>query len=474
MIKFFLNTTNILLLIAIVLILLVLYQARIYHTREPEPPEPPVVEGACDETHITAGTANCPRLEWNPSTVQYVGGFRTPTATSNGYDWSYAQYGGMDFDPESSTLYISEGNSVCAITIPEPVNNADPNFLPMATWAQGCVDPGEGKIAADMGTADYKLGTPILFGPYVYDTAYWYFDSGGQQTQTHFRHARTLATKGGYQGLDQVSTAPEAGWTSTIMGHVPPEWQKALGGPVVTGGGGIPIITRQPYGHSLFTFDPAKINAGPEPVPAIEILGHPDNHALGVWGAQSEIWNGSSVYHGVVFVNGTRTGWIAGWHGYGPWCYGNGGTANPPPPGENCYDPVIPAHGTHAYPYRLQLWAYDLGELKRVHDKAIEPWEPKPYAIIVPEVPTPSCCPIISGLAYNPAKQWLFLMQAKVHGFDHSQPAIHVFHITIPGAAPATRTGRPVWIALIILFVIVAIAWWLARRPADAAPGPGY
>jgi hypothetical protein len=424
--KWLLDTTNALLLVVIILILVVIIQARCYHAA-PVPPEPPVA-GACDAADIAAGAAHCPRLE--QSALVYVGGFRMPIDNS---DWGYAQYGGMDLNAAKTGLYVSNGYYLCEINIPELVNDANPDALPLAHWTQACVRPGDGNLEKDMGTSDIKLGTPLLFGGYVVQSVYWYFDSSAEQVKTHFRHSPTLATTGAYKGIATMNVAPatEAGWISTVMGHVPPEWQAALGGPALAGGGGIPIITRQPYGHSLYSFDPSQVNVV-EPVPTTMILGHDDAHALGVWGAQSDVWNGSSIPHGIALINGTKVTLIAGWHGTGPWCYGNGGPQNPPPPGENCYDPVIPAHGTHAYPYRYQMWAYDTAQLAEVKAGKRATWDVKPYAIWTPTFPTPSCCPNILGMAYDPAKQMLYLMQAKVHGFDHSLPAIHGFRVTVP------------------------------------------
>ena len=422
--KWLLDTTNALLLVVIVLVLLVLVQARCYHTA-PVPPEPPVT-GACDAADVAAGAANCPRLE--QSALVYVGGFRMPL---DGADWSYAQYGGMDLNAAKTGLYVSNGYWLCEVNIPDLINHADPNFLPVAQWTQACVRPGDGQLEKDMGTSDIKLGSPLLFGQYVVQSTYWYFDSAGAQVKTHFRHSPTLATTGAYKGLATMTVAPakEAGWISTIMGHVTPEWRVALGGPALAGGGGIPIIDRQPYGFSLYSFDPAQVNVV-EPVPTTMLMGHDDTHKLGEWGAQSNVWNGSSVYHGIAMINGTRVTLVAGFHGTGPWCYGDGGTA--PSDGQRCYDPTIPAHGTHAYPYVYRLWAFDTREMAEVKAGKREAWNVKPYGNWDITLPTPSCCPILMGLAYDDAKQLLYLMQAKVHGFDHSLSAVHAFRVTVP------------------------------------------
>jgi hypothetical protein len=363
----------------------------------------------------------------------YLGGFRVPAALSNGYDWGYAAAGGMDFNPANNSLIVCNGFGVGELSIPALVAAVNPMEMHEGTYLQPMVDPGEGKITAECGTSDWKIGNPLLSGEYLYFNAYMYFDSGGVQVKSHFRHYADLSRSGGYAGLVQVSDAPEAGWVSTIMGRVPEEWRAALGGPAVTGGGGIPIITRQPYGHSLYAFDPAAHLHVTTPVPASIILGHPDSHPLGghEWASQNDLWNGSSVWHGVTLINNSRTCLIAGFHGTGPWCYGNGGAG---PPDSECLDWVIPAHGTHAYPYRYQVWAYDLEELAAVKAGTKESWEPQPYAVMVPTFPTPSGYPNICGTAYDAERSIYYVMQGRVHGYDLAYPVVHAFQVNVSGA----------------------------------------
>ena len=372
---------------------------------------------------------------------EYLGGFRVPTAPSNGSDWCYAQFGGMDFNPANKSLYICNGFAVAEMAIPALVITENPMEMPEATFLQAAIDPTEGKLTAEIGAVDWKLGNVIRSGDYLYGNAFAYFDSGGVQVKSHFRHHAKLDQLGGYAGLVEIAGAPEAGWVSTIMGPVPPEWQQALGGVAVTGGGGIPIITRQPYGHSLYTFDPADINVT-TPVPATIILGHPDSHSLGghEWGSQNDLWNGSSVWHGVTLINNSRTCLISGFHGTGPWCYGNGGAG---PPTSECLDWVLPAHGTHAYPYRYQVWAYDLSDLAAVKAGTKEAWEPQPYAVMLPTFPTESGYPNIIGSAYDAGDLILYLMQARVHGYDNAFPAVHGFRVKVMGGTPPQPQPEP-------------------------------
>ncbi len=369
----------------------------------------------------------------------YLGAFLLPGGTSGpGYTWEYAGIGGMDFDPLTGRIYIlMNGFGLCEISIPTLVVNSDPAFLYTATITQPAVDPGEGQITADMGSPniDWRIGGVARHGDYVYLNAYRYYDANAEQVRTHFRHDKTLSTVGGYAGLDEVSWAPfdEAGWVSTIMGRVPSEWQDALGGALVCGGGGIPIITRQPFGHSLYTFDPADINVVAEPVPTSCILGHPSSHTLGggEWGAQSTIWNGSSVYYGVTMLNETRNCLIVGMQGIGPWYYGNGDGSDP----GGYVDPGNPHHGTHAYPYRHQIWMYDIEDLAAVKAGTKQPWEPIPQ-VWAPVFPTVGISAPIMGSCYDPTNQILYLCQARAYGTDYKYPIMHAYQVGGGGGTP--------------------------------------
>lgn len=366
----------------------------------------------------------------------YLGAFRIPTADTNGYSWAYCSIGGMDFDPADGQLYILNGYGVAKISIPALVSSSNPLLLNEATVTQGAIDPGEGQITGDLGTGDWKLGNVIVYGSRIYCNVYWYFDAGGAQVKTHFRHNKVLATSGDYAGLVEldVSPATEAGWVSTVMGRCPTGWQSLLGGPMLTGGGSIPIITRQPFGHSIYSFDPDDVNVAGEPIPATMILGHDDAHSIGgyAWGSQNDVWNGTSLWNGITLLDETRNVLICGMHGTGPWYYGNGNGTDP----GGYTDPEFPAHGTHAYPYRYQIWVYDAEELAAVKAGTMQPWEPQPVAIWTPTFPTASGAHQIIGQAYDADNGILYLMQGRVHGFDNSFPVVHAYQVDGSGGTP--------------------------------------
>ena len=46
-----------------------------------------------------------------------------------------------------------------------------------------------------------------------------------------------------------------------------------------------------------------------------------------------------------------------------------------------CYDPTTSDKGSHAYPYRYQVWAYDLNDFAAVKAGTKQPWEVVPYGV---------------------------------------------------------------------------------------------
>ena len=90
---------------------------------------------------------------------------------------------------------------------------------------------------------------------------------------------------------------------------------------------------------------------------------------------------------GMAVITGTRTVLYVGRNGLGTNCYGDG-TADKSLHGKKaldgtmfCYDPTTNSKGSHAYPYRYQMWAYDLGDLASVKAGKKKPWQIVPYAV---------------------------------------------------------------------------------------------
>ena len=118
-----------------------------------------------------------------------------------------------------------------------------------------------------------------------------------------------------------------------------------------------------------------------------------------------------------------------------------------------CYDPTNAAKGTHGYPYRYQIWAYDLADFAAVKAGAKQPWDVVPYGVWPFELPTPEQTVRIGGVAYDAQRQLLYVSQY-VRRYrrllrtpaDHShaqdqRPVFHYSSSVFDSTSPAVDDG---------------------------------
>jgi hypothetical protein len=149
-----------------------------------------------------------------------------------------------------------------------------------------------------------------------------------------------------------------------------------------------------------------------------------------------------------VIPDGTRSALYFGSNGTGAACYG-GGVSDPAlhnvkdASGQNqCYDPVDSNKGTHSYPYRYQVWAYDLNDFAAVKAGKLNPWDVRPYAVWELKLPTPAAHMILGGATWDAATRTLYVSQRDGNkGNFSASPVLHAF--TLSGSAP-TPTPVPV------------------------------
>lgn len=298
-------------------------------------------------------------------------------------------YGGeaIAFNPSSRTLILVDQGGLAEITIPEP-SLLDPSrastLQPISysmPWAMRA-DVG-GPIPAD------KVGGVLVYNGKLIGNMYVYYDTENKQERSHFTCDLNLSNVASFKGWTQVGAPRQCGFVAGGMALVPPEWQSLLGGDVLTGQGGIPIISRTSFGPCAFVLDGSKV--GEPVVPATMLLGYGGDHpTLGPWNnvVPSETFGMGTTIGGMVIVPGTRSLLYFGGHGFGAGCYGNGtadpalaGTPDPGGAGPLCFDPASQAHASHSYPYRYQVWAYDLNDLLSVKRGEKQPWEVVPYGV---------------------------------------------------------------------------------------------
>jgi hypothetical protein len=384
-----------------------------------------------------------PRLAF--ANLTYVGAFRLPRNAEGGEDFSY---GGqhLAYNPARNSLFgSSHHNNVAEVTIPVPVNTTDVNQMPFASYIQPFSDPTEGHFREfeNGGPNPAALAGLLVQGNRLYGTGSIYYDALDDQVVTHFSHSTDLS-EASFAGMSQVWETGRAGYVGGYMATIPAEWQPKLGGPALTGQCCIPIASRTSYGPGAFGFDPSGI-ARNGAVPAAPLLYYTQDHmTLGSWDASNLVYGGTTSMGGVAVIAGTRTALFIGRNGLGAYCYGYGvddkaldGTTGPNGVA-NCYDPTTRDKGGHAYPYRYQIWAYDLADFAAVKAGTKQPWDVVPYGVWPFDLPLPAHSTVrIGGVAYDAQRQLLYVAQfrADQDGFAE-RPIIHTLKITGASSTP--------------------------------------
>jgi len=368
--------------------------------------------------------------------LRYVGGFRLPAGVINGEDFSF---GGrvMTYNPTNNTMFVSSYRSAVAeVTIPAAVNSQDVEALPFAEFVQPFADPTDGHLD-DISTIGVSVTGLLVSGDRLIVSASIYYDANNTQRFSHFSRSLKLNQRS-FSGWSQVWDAGRTGFVSGAMAPVPPEWQASLGGAAITGQCCIPIVYRTSNGPAAFAFDPTRI--GEFAVAATPLLYYTLEHAtLGPWDGSNPTYGATTGMGGLVVIAGTRTALYFGSNGTGPHCYGSG-TADKSldntrsADGETlCYDPTTNSKGSHAYPYRYQVWAYDLNDFAAVRTGSKQPWDVVPYAVWPLTFPTLEPSVHLGGVAYDAQRQIIYVSQLGADAdLYSSRPVIHAFRIAVP------------------------------------------
>lgn len=371
---------------------------------------------------------NLPRLE--RSDLTYLGAFRLPAAELNGESFS-AGGGPIAFNPDRHTLFAgTRRGRVAEVSIPDPIKADTIERLPFAEMVQPFADPTDGHMK-DVGD-DANLAGLLVLGNRLYGTGLIYYDANNTQATSHFGRPVALATPGAGP-MVRVGDKGKSGFVAGFMATVPPEWQSRLGGPAITGQCCVPIISRTSWGPAAFAWNPADIARGN--ADAIPLLYYDGDHpTLGPFEGTGAAFGATTVVGGVALIAGTRTALFVGSNGTGPLCYGNG-TADRaivntvgPDGARYCFDPSSSDKGQHAFPYRYQVWAYDLNDWAAVRAHRSHPWDVTPYGVWTLELPFPEPSTRIAGVAYDADHRRLFVSQrnADRDGFAY-RALIHVY-----------------------------------------------
>lgn len=404
------------------------------------------------------------------SDLTYEGSFRLPDPTGVGF--GYIGYSstrqGMCFNPAGdggagSLFIIGEGaKHVAEVTIPSVDSGITTlGSLPTATTLQNFADPAEGQWAEIEATDTSNVfirGMCVHNGRLIVSAYHFYLNTDSAHLATHFSRPLNLSTTGDVRGAVRLTATElysgdiKRRFTAGNMTAIPAAVQSAYGlGPVAVGGGGGSIISNLSAGPSIFAFDPDEITNSVSEISAVPLCYYPHavhpvsgeaRHLQALFGYdlgeampvshETNDWWGSPSFASIVAWCESRPVVLCiGSHGYGNSWYGLTDGAGDPvysTDGTPTPDPAIISGtpGNHAYPYRIQVWAYDQSELIAVATEAKLPWKAQPYAVW--GLSTPFDETHVkgwhAGFAHDPATRRIFVAEALLDG---SKPLIHVY-----------------------------------------------
>jgi hypothetical protein len=385
--------------------------------------------------------------------LRRVGAFRLPdswAAVSDGFSYGGR---GVAFSPSGNrgagSLILSGHvgyGRVGEVSIPVPSQDLRFADLPVATLLLpsqgGLIDPLEGSLSSSGiggGSATTINGLLVVGDSLIVSAGNSYAST---QPVTHWSRPLNLSRIGQVRGPATVVGGggfSNPRFTAGYMCHVPDGAQAELGAPAITGWVADSIVSATSNGPAAFAFDPVAVSAGGSVI-SRPLLFYPHTAPLeeSVIGASQQFWNWTSIPRGCAIPNGTRSILFIGRHGAGSFDYGRGGESGQSTEGQRrIYDPSDESTGEHAWPYRYQVWAYDILDLVAVRTGAVSPSGPRPYAVWTIELPFQDSAAghNLEGMTFDPTTRRLYLVQANAGRFG--QVAVHVF--AVENAVSAAR-----------------------------------
>jgi hypothetical protein len=424
----------------------------------------------CSQQEQRVGKQPCSFALIQASDLTYVGAFRVPLGSTASRPYKTYAYGGTGLSYSGHDTVYLVGHDWDQMTgemsIPTPGTGATVASLPRAVIVQPWADILQGKRTTVDGTtgSGVKIGGIIPTAQGLLVNVWDYYDAGSKkQTLSHFFTGTNFSTltpadvRGpyqvgtGFQYVTPTDTSRIGGFVSGYMTPIPAAYQGTLGGTHLSGQGGyVSIVDRTSSGPSASVFTAS--NVGVTMPDRSVVMGYPSqpskpndplNHpALGMWGVGggAGLYDGTQGFRGMVFVEGTRSVLFFGWSG-SKFCYG-AGTLDPslngkpnPAGGVWCYDPSNPqGKGTHGWPYKSVVYAYDVDDFVQAKRGIKQPWEVVPYATWTLTLPfqakmvngVDAGTYEIYGASYDPTGKRIFVSAYRTDG---DLPLIHVLRV---------------------------------------------
>ncbi len=450
---------------------------------------PPVDPPAAGLVDITPGTGD----------LEYLGLFRIPQSYDNGDPlcgsaWADGNSGrALEYNEANDSLLVTTNNDcVGEITIPSSFrivsNLADVVNAPAALNIKHPRDITGGLAglyrSGTAPTTTFNCFTARLGGVLLYESRLLFSitstygcgqlpDDQVHMDFTHWAHSTNIYTPGISSGSYVKWPAANnnySRWVNEYMGHIPTEFQSALGGDMFSGkaGSSDSVVAEQSDGPSFVVWDGTNVGVDPTIDDGVLLMGFRTlyNGAWGYYHDANGIWSSQGEIRGMVFIPGSYTILMVGRNGLatpgftngvyggplypGGYCYGIPQSTDPANHNVTtgptyCYNPQAPtvAPSQHAWPIRSQMWAVDVRDLIHVKNGDINPatgltWNPgdiTPYQY--PAITVPNFSDSVEGLNGSPgwggitirrSDKTIFVAQKSVDSFAWANaPVIHVW-----------------------------------------------
>ena len=380
-------------------------------------------------------SATLPLLQLND--LKYAGGFRVPRDAGDTFGFGFGG-GAIAFNPSGGLYITSRRSRIAEISIPALAQTGLAD-LPIADYRQRFVDVLGERYRETNPVEAVGIGGLLVADDRLRGAVTTYYDGSNAQRRTHFAHPLSLNPVA-LTGFSQTWIADRQGYVSGPMAAVPAEWHLKLGGTAIVCQFGVPVVSRTSMGPCAFAVKAAEL--GQPTVAAIPLLYYDGRHpTIGSWDnstAINERYSQSTTFGGMVIASGTRTALYFGRTGIGVPCYGTGSgdkslTGTAVGDGSKyCFDPTDSSKGTHGYPYRSQIWAYDLNDFAAVKAGKKQPWDPQPYGVWTLTLPDAQPDGKIGGVTIDLSRNRIYVsqMNADKVGLD-GVPVIRAFDVRV-------------------------------------------
>jgi hypothetical protein len=402
------------------------------------------------------------------SDLTYLGSFKVPelprtnasgvpTCRSTSYMNDKGQVGGLGYNPANDSLFMqgtiadtcADSPLVAELSIPTPVVSANLGDLKRATLLQDFADLSGGRISqVHVGELGVRYGGILVEGDRVYWSGYCVYDARGAAARAFGVSSPTLSAPNS-RGMFALKARCPVGAYAGLIAAIPPDWQPLfLGFTHYAGLNGPSIISRLSAGPAMVCFEVADL--GPVPALAKVYLYYPGgDHATycRLWdpNGQTQVAGGCFIdtpnRYGILYVGTQPVG--QAW--YGPGTGGPGGATDPCAPNQK---------GTHSTGGNAAVaWVYDPNVVARHVNGGGGTGDltPTQYYLGGGQAGLPvlgqggaaagpsanplwarDVCCNVSGLAYDPAAQRLYLLETNAyHSADGYEryPLIHVYAV---------------------------------------------